>query len=119
MGKKIIIIDDDADLSAQMVEVLRDEGHQVCRRLYTHENLPDFKPDDYDVIVLDFKMPDLSGIDILKSISKKDFKAKIFIVTGRPFIEKILNEENLLCMVSEIINKPFSIRNLLDKINNS
>ena len=119
MSKKILIIDDDVDLSMQMAEVLQDEGHEVESRLYNYESLPDFRPEDYDIIILDFKMPDISGVDILKSIKKDDLKAKIFIVSGRPFIEKILKEENLICMVSEIMPKPFPIQILLDKINNS
>ena len=119
MSKNVLIIDDDADLSSQMAEVLRDEGHKVEVRLYTKETLPHLVPDDYDVIILDLKMPDLSGVDVLKSIKGQAFKARIFIVSGKPFIEKTLKEENLQSMVSHIIQKPFSIQNLIDKINQS
>ena len=119
MSKKILIIDDDVDLTIQMTELLEDEGHEVDKRLFTRESLPDFHPGDYDIIILDFKMPDISGVEILKSIKSENLKAKIFIVSGRPFIEKILKEENLLNMISEIMPKPFHIQVLLDKINNS
>lgn len=119
MSKKILIIDDDLDLNMQMAEILQDEGHEVESQLYTYENLSDFRPENYDIIILDFKMPGISGVDILKSIKGKDLTTKIFIVSGKPFIEKTLREENLLNMILEIMPKPFSIQTLIDKINNS
>ena len=119
MSKKILIVDDDVDLSTQMAEVLRDEGHQVDVKLLTLENLPSFNPRLYDVFILDFKMPDVSGVDVLKSIKEKALKTKIFFITGKPAIEKLLKDENLSSLVAEIISKPFSIENLLHKIDNA
>ncbi len=117
MAKNILIIDDDADLSKEMADILGDEGHSVDVRTYTPENLPHFRPHDYDVIILDFKMPGLSGSDILKQIPQKKFLPKIFLVSGKPFLEKLLQEEKLLEKVTEIIQKPFPIQELLNKIN--
>jgi DNA-binding response OmpR family regulator len=117
MGKKILIIDDDVDLSKQLAEIFRDEGHTVDVRLYKLEDLPHFKPQQYEIIILDFKMQHLTGADILKAIPENNSGKKIFFMSGRPFVEKTLKEEGLLDKVTEVIQKPFSIQNLLDKIN--
>ena len=102
-----------------MAEVLRDEGHVVDVRVLAAQDLPSFDPSGYDVVVLDFKMPDLNGADILRSVRQRPPRAKIFIVSGKPFIEKILSDEGLLDLVSAIIAKPFSINDLLQRINNA
>lgn len=117
MSKRILIIEDDADLSSQMAEVLSDEGHAVDVYLFKREELPAFKPDNYDILIMDFKMPGISALDILKAAPMSNTKAKILIISGRPFIEDLLNDENLSHMVTEVIPKPFSILDLLDKIN--
>jgi DNA-binding response OmpR family regulator len=113
---RILIIDDDVDLCEGMAEFLRDEG-------YTVENTSDpfagealIEKGQFDMALLDFKMTGLTGVDILKKIRSKDLKTKIIIVTGRPFIEKLLIEENLSHMVDGIISKPFNPNVLLSKI---
>ncbi|MBF0484081.1 MAG: response regulator [Candidatus Omnitrophica bacterium] len=116
MGKKILIIDDDDDLSREMADILRDEGHTVDTRLYKPEELPEFKPHKYEIIILDFKMPGITGADILRTIPENHAGTKILLISGRPFVEKILKETGQFGKVVEIISKPFSIQNLLKKI---
>ncbi len=116
MTKKILVIDDDHDLSREMADILKDEGYAVDVHLYDPENLGSFAPQNYDIIILDFKMPGLSGADILRAIPETAQKVKVLLISGRPFVEKHLREENLLGKVAEVIQKPFSIQALLDKI---
>lgn len=116
MAKKVLIIDDDVELSAELAEILSDEGHAVEVHLFKREDLPRFDPDPYDVIILDFKMPELSGTDILRAISAKNSKAKVIVISGKPFVENLLKKEKLLIQVAHVFSKPFSIQALLDKV---
>ncbi len=119
MKKKILIIDDDADLSGQLAEILRDEGHAVETRLFTRESLDTLRPEDHDLIILDLKMPDISGVDVLNVIREKQAAVKVFVISGRPFLDKVLKEAGVRDLVAGIISKPFPILSLIDTVNNA
>lgn len=116
MFKKILIIDDDIELSGELSDILRDHGHTVDAALFKRDNMQSFHPEQYDVIILDFKMQDLTGADILQAIPLSGNRPRVFLMTGRPFIEKTLGDNGLLNRVTEIIPKPFSVSALLLKI---
>jgi len=117
MGKeKVLIIDDDIDLCEGIAEFLQDEGFDVVFTTdpFQGEDLIDREP--FDVLLLDFKMTGLTGVDILKRIRSRNVNIKIILVTGRPFIEKILQEENMTGLVNGIVGKPFDPDMLIEKI---
>jgi len=116
MSKRILIVDDDLDFCSELSETLEAEGYSVKAISDPKKAQVEMKKDTYQVIILDYKMPDISGADILEYIRDKKLKAKIFLTTGKPFIEKILKDKDLSGVVAEFINKPFNINQLLEKI---
>ncbi len=113
---RILVIDDDADLCEGIAEFLRDERYCVeCTSdPFAVEAL--IERQKFDIALLDFKMSGLTGIDILKKIRSKDSQMRIIIITGRPFIEKLLDEENLSHLIDGVMSKPFNPDVLLKKI---
>lgn len=116
MTKKILILDDDVDLCEELAEVLKDEGYYVESLYDGAEGQMQIKKNAYDIIILDYRMPGLNGVEILKFIKSKNLKTKIFIASGKPFIEKLLADEDLSSLVTCVINKPFDAGALLEKI---
>ncbi len=116
MPKKILIIDDDIELCQELAEILRDKGYTVDDTSDTGQGEVFIKENNYDVFLFDYKMRGLNGIDLLKKAKEKNAKSTVFIISGRPFIEKLLEEENVSHLVSGVINKPFDIEALLQKI---
>jgi DNA-binding NtrC family response regulator len=115
--KRILIIDDDAELVEEMSEILRDEGHFV--ETAPHEAVEGFiffKQKPYDVIVLDYKMPGLTGGDLLKKIKEKKVKSRIVLISGKPFLEKILADDGVRDAVSAIFKKPFDVETFIQEI---
>ncbi|MDD4899612.1 MAG: response regulator [Candidatus Omnitrophica bacterium] len=116
MLKKIIIVDDDAELAEEMAEILRDEGFIVENTSDTLHAEKLISSHSYDLYLLDYKMSHLSGVDLLKKIKFKDPESKVFIISGRPAIEKLLEEEKVNELVSAVFKKPFDIETLLQRI---
>lgn len=116
MAKKILIIDDDVELCEELREILKDEGYSAEILFEGPDAGKIIKKNVYDVIIIDYRISGVSGIELLRLIKDKNIKSKVFIVSGRPFIEKILVDENLSDIVSGFISKPFNIKTLLDKI---
>lgn len=116
MKKRILIIDDDVELCDEMAELLRCEGYAVDNTSNSGRGLALINTTIYDSIIIDFKMPGLNGFELLKRIKKNRHGTPVLLVSGRPFIEKLLKEEKLSRLVDEIITKPFDARTILKKV---
>jgi DNA-binding response OmpR family regulator len=114
MKKKILLIDDDKELSGEMVDLLQDEGYDVKVAFDGAQGERFIKKSCYDIILLDFKMPKLNGIEVLQRV--KSLKSKVILISGRPFIEKEIKENNLSHMVRGCIHKPYNVQELLHLI---
>lgn len=122
---KILIIDDDEEICDEMASILEDEGYFVDKVFDGLKASEILKNDNYDLLLLDLKIPGVSGFDILKSVKDKALKAKVLVVTGRPMRElvkdKLINtererDEEILKLADGYINKPFDVEVLLDII---
>ncbi len=117
VATRILIIEDDLDLAENLSDALTLEGFYVecCHESVQGEKL--IRSGNFDIILLDQKMPVLTGIEILKKLKTDNIKKRIFIFSGRPSIEQVLQEEDVSDMVSGIVGKPVSFNTLLQIIN--
>jgi len=104
----ILIVDDDTELNEGLTELLKNEGYAVCSVNNGLEALKEAGCQTFDLIILDYKMEGMSGLEVLK--------VKVIFISGNPFIEKIVGKydlsENILCALS----KPFNIEIFLDAV---
>ena len=116
IAKKILIIEDDEDLCKLFVEALKYEGFSATSTPNPAKGIKLIRNGKYDTLLLDYKIPGTNGIEIVKKIKAEKIKMKIIIVSGRPFLEKTLEEEGLSGMVSGVIAKPIDYDELLKKL---
>lgn len=119
MPEKILIVDDDKELSDEVAEILQGEGYIVESAYDGDQGEALLKANKYDIILLDFKMPGLSGVEMVKSARQNCPTSRIFVVSGRPFVEKELQENGALGSITGYVAKPFDISTLLKKIKES
>lgn len=107
MAKKVLIVDDEADIRALIEALLKDEGYEVSTAANGEEGLATLKKEKFDLALLDFFMPGMSGRELAEEIRKdpqiKD--SKIAFLTVAQFSEK--GEEELKKLGSlDYIKKP-------------
>jgi CheY-like chemotaxis protein len=111
MGKYILVVDDKPSIRLLMYELLRDAGYQVKCISSGKECLNIARsPDKPALIILDHKMPKLTGLEVL-SILKSDQETKdipVIMITG---IEDIIDEA-INWGASMVLLKPFDIKKL-------
>ena len=117
--KKILIVDDDIELCEELGDMFSSEGFSVTSTADSRQVEMLIQSGDFDTMILDYKMPGMTGIDVLKKIKAQGLKKEIFLVSGRPFVEKMLKEENLSGLLSGIMHKPINFVELLDRIKNT
>ncbi len=113
---KILIIDDDRDINNLFKIYLEHDGYEVYSYTDPIEALYYFKKDEYDLILLDLKMPQMNGITLYHALKNRDDKAIICLTTADMFYLEQLKEK-IPNLERYVIHKPILLRNLKDKIN--
>ena len=92
--KKILVVDDEADLTMLSRLTLEYHGFEVDAFNDAQEALLNYRPDYYDLAILDIKMPKMDGFELYDEIKKKDHKAKIcFFNASELYYEKFRKRE--------------------------
>lgn len=78
----ILIIEDNEDLCQTLADVLRKEGNKVRTAFTGEHGLSILDKDIIDLVLLDIKLPDLNGINILKDIKDKDPDILVIMITA-------------------------------------
>jgi DNA-binding response OmpR family regulator len=114
--KKILIIDDEVDLTFTFKVGLEDTGLFTVDTLNEPQDmLFNFKPSMYDVLLIDMRMPQMSGYELYKEIRKIDPKIKVIFLTASPF--EVLQEVFPTFDKNYYILKPVEIAELTKRIN--
>ncbi len=110
METKILIIDDDRDVCTVLTRNLSEDGYQVQNAYNGIEGIKKVREGKYNLIILDMKLPDMDGIDVLKEIQNIDEEAAIIVLTGYPAVETAV--ETLKNKAIDYIVKPYKINHL-------
>jgi CheY-like chemotaxis protein len=114
---RILLVDDDKDHLKLFTMILEGEGYSVDAYADPVTALLDFRPKYYDLALLDYLMPHLTGLELYRRIRELDSTMKGFIITATheqltDIEDKSQRPENL-----KLIRKPISNEDLLRKIN--
>lgn len=112
--KKVLIVDDDAELRENLSEILKGAEYDTDMASSGSEALGKITAGDFDVVLLDLMMPGISGMDVLNEIRKIKPKTKIIMITAFATIENAVNA--IKKGASDYISKPFKIDELITTV---
>lgn len=112
---KILIVDDDEVLLESLQRWLIKEHHKVDSATDGLEALEYLKSYTYDVIVLDWQLPNLEGIDVCRKFRESGGKSFIIMLTGQSESQHKLMGLNT--GADDYMTKPFDTRELIARIN--
>jgi DNA-binding NtrC family response regulator len=84
MKPKLLVADDEKNLRELYKTELEEEGYEVVTAANAAEVMKLLEAGEYDVIVLDIKMPGMSGIDLLQKIMARDKRQPVVLNTAFP-----------------------------------
>ncbi len=84
---RVLVVDDDQQMANMLVEFLVKQGYQATAAYGGREGLAQFEQGDFQLVILDLKMPDMDGLEVLASIKALDSRAVVLIITGYGTIE--------------------------------
>ncbi|MFA5275299.1 MAG: response regulator [Candidatus Omnitrophota bacterium] len=113
---KILLVDDDVELCGELAEILELEGYHVNRTSNSFEGKALINQNIHDIVMLDYKMPGLSGVDLIREIINNKLQCKVLVISGNPSVDAILKEEGLSGSIHGVIIKPYNVDSLLQKL---
>jgi DNA-binding response OmpR family regulator len=116
--KRILAVDDEPDLTLICSLALQYHGFKVDTFNDAQEALSNFKPDYYDLVILDIKMPNMDGFELYDKIKKKDEKVKIcFLTASELYYEEFRKKEYSALDKNLFLKKPIDNDDLLKEVN--
>ena len=111
--KRIMVVDDEADIATVLKKGLGLEGYQVDAFTNPREALRRFKPNYYDLLLLDIRMGPINGFELSRELLKKDSEQKVCFMTA---FEVNLAESKAVfpnLKVDGFIKKPFATKEMV------
>jgi DNA-binding response OmpR family regulator len=116
-NNRILLVDDDHDVLQFLKQGLELKGLQVNAYSSAQDALQSFKPDVYDLAILDIRMPDMNGFQLYREIKKRDHTITAYFLSAFEIhpseFKKVFPS---MGEIKAIIKKPVSIHQLLNQI---
>ena len=111
---KVLIVDDEADFREAIVKLLRKRKMDVTGAENGEKALDLMAANRFDVVVLDYKMPGMDGIQTLKALKKGWPETEVIMLTALGSVESGL--EGMRSGAFDYVLKPAQIDDLMEKI---
>ena len=111
---KILIVEDEVGIANFLKQGLEEEGYHVIVAHDGKSGLEKARNQNADIILLDWILPQMLGIDVCKEIRKEDPKTPILFLTAKDTIQETI--EGLKAGANDYIKKPFSFDELVERI---
>jgi FixJ family two-component response regulator len=111
---QVFVIDDDAGVRSALQTLLRSVGLRVSTFGSPAEFLASQRPDGPSCLVLDVRLPGLSGLDFQAELSKAEIRVPIIFITGHGDIPMTVRA--MKAGAVEFLSKPFRDQDLLDAV---
>jgi len=115
--ERILIVDDEPVVRDSLGKWMKEEGFAVKTAGSAQEALTDFRPQSWDVALLDIKMPGIDGIELQQRLHEADPDLIIIVMTGYASVETAV--QALKQGAYDYICKPFEPDELVHTINNA
>ena len=117
MKSRILLVDNEHDHNSIFTIGLQDAGFEVDAYNDPKLALSAFRPDYYDLLILDIKMPKIDGYELYDKIRKMDDKVKVCFLTASERYKEEHRPSFLSSGSTSFIIKPITVDDLVKKVN--
>ncbi|WP_284140147.1 MULTISPECIES: response regulator [unclassified Virgibacillus] len=107
MDQRILIVDDEIGIRLLLEEILTNEGYAIETANTGQEALDKLMQQTFDLLLIDYKLPILDGIEVLEQLQNNDVSIPTILMSG--MMESIKQEVEAIPMVKRILGKPFNV----------
>lgn len=112
--KHILIVEDEEGIVLFLKQGLEEEGYQVSSANNGKSGLELFQSEKFDLVLLDWMLPKMTGVEVCKAIRLQNTKVPIIFLTAKDTVQETV--EGLKSGANDYIKKPFSFDELVERI---
>jgi two-component system OmpR family response regulator len=113
-GQRILVVDDEPSIVDAVATALRYEDYEVEEAYAGREALSALSRTDFDLVVLDWMLPDIEGIEVGRRMRAQGFKTAILFLTAKDATENKV--EALRAGGDDYVTKPFSLAEIVARV---
>ena len=122
--KRILIVDDDPDITFTFKKAFEEANRISDNKISFHINayndslvaLSEFKPDFYDLLLIDINMPKMNGFDLYAKVLDVDVNPRVCFMSSELINQEALREQHPSLSIGCFIRKPITIDNLVRRV---
>jgi two-component system response regulator AtoC len=107
MKHKLLVIEDDEIVRVTLEDSLKANGYVVQVYENGADGLAAYKDDEFSLVITDVRLPDMTGLDVMKTIKEKDERVPVIVMTAFGTIKDAVEAMKLGAF--DYITKPFSL----------
>ena len=111
---RVLVAADDPSIRMLLKEMLSDEGYDIVEVKSGAEVLRTVPKAEPNLVILDFKLPDMDGLDVLQRLTSQGHKMPILMITGMGSASTAIKATQLGAF--DYITKPFEIEDVLHRV---
>jgi DNA-binding NtrC family response regulator len=111
---RILVVDDDENIRNSLATILRDKGYTVDLAMSGSEAIKKTESTAYNAALIDIRLPDMEGIELLTRMRDTVPKVRKIIITGYPSMKNAIDAVNR--KADAYVLKPVDVEKLLDTI---
>ena len=122
-SKRVLIVDDDPDITLTFKKGLEAENEKSSNLFFevsTYNDpinaLSEFKPNLYDLLLVDINMPKMDGLEFSAKILEQDINVRVCFITATEINTRALREQYSSLSIGCFIKKPVTIENLVERV---
>lgn len=108
--KKILIVDDEKNIRVGLKHCLKSEGYNISMACDGDEALYKAENENYDLILMDYQIPNKNGVEVLKILRGNNILTKVIIMTAYGTVNIAVEAMKLGAV--DFISKPFTLDKL-------
>ncbi|HEX3031666.1 MAG TPA: sigma-54 dependent transcriptional regulator [Bacillota bacterium] len=110
MAATTLIIDDEESMRWILAKALEKEGYNTLTAATGGEGLAKFNANSPDLVLLDLRLPDMDGVEVLKAVKKEQPQVPVIMITAHGTVETAI--EAMKAGAGDYISKPFDMEEL-------
>jgi DNA-binding NtrC family response regulator len=111
---RILVVDDEDALRTVLSSELEGEGYHVRNAADGQEAINILGNQEFDLILLDIKMPNVDGFEVLKFVKDRQPKTKVVMLTGFADLKNAIESKKL--GAEDFVSKPYDLVDLLTTV---
>jgi DNA-binding NtrC family response regulator len=111
---KVLVVDDDPEVCKTVGKILQENNYQVRTFTQPRQALQAVRKTPFDMGLIDIKMPDVTGVELVEKIKGEDARLATIVMTAYPDVQSAA--ETMRLGARDYITKPFSEEQLLGAV---